>query len=212
MTSVDGSGTYAMALRRRRYTTALTPAAGVPLGPPHVASERAYLRGNLPALYHENGDFGLRMLGALELVLDPIVALLDALPAHVGPDLGPLDLLDLYAAWLGIDLDESWPEERRRELLRRAPELARRRGTRAGLELNLAIAFPELPLRVEESGGVSFGEQPAKRGKGGRPEFVVYCDMPIDEAQQAAVARVIDHARPVHVSYRLRVKAAPQRG
>jgi phage tail-like protein len=211
-TSVDTSGTYAAALRRRRYTTALTRAPDGREAVPPVASQRAYLRGNLPALYQQNGDFGLRLLGALEHVLDPIVALIDALPAHVSAGLAPLDLLDLFAAWLGVELDESWPPERRRELIRRAPELARRRGTRTGLELTLKIAFPDLPLRIEESGGITFGEQPAKRGKGGGPELVVYCDQPIDEARQAAVARVIDGARPVHVSYRLRVKATTQRG
>ena len=212
MTSVDGSGTYAMALRRRRYTTALTPHSGRPARP---AARR--LGACVPPRQPAGALPRERRLRPPPARRARAAARPDRRPPGLAPrarrpDLGPRDLLDLFAAWLGIELDESWPEERRRELLRRAPELARRRGTRAGLELNLAIAFPDLPLRVEESGGVSFGDQPAKRGKGGRPEFVVYCDMPIDEARQAAVARVIDHARPVHVSYRLRVKAAPQRG
>ena len=52
-----------------------------------------YLRGGLPAVYQE-GDFGMRFVGALEPMLDPIVALLDALPAHFDPDLAPRDVLD----------------------------------------------------------------------------------------------------------------------
>ena len=36
---------------------------------------------------------------------------------------------------------------------------------------------------------------------------MVYCDTPIPEKTQLAVARVIEQTKPVHVSYRLRVKA-----
>ena len=73
---------------------------------PPVASNRAYLRGGLPSIY-QDGDFGMRFVGALEEMLDPIVAILDALPAHFDPDLAPRDTLNLMAAWLGIELDES---------------------------------------------------------------------------------------------------------
>jgi phage tail-like protein len=185
---------------------------GVRKSAPLVASERGYLRGNLPAIYSQNGDFALRFLGSLERLLDPIVALLDALPAHVDPALAPADLLELFAAWLGIELDESWPEDRRRELIRRGPELARRRGTRAGLELALGIAFPDLPLRIEETGGVAWAVDPDALPAAKPPSFVVYCDVPLEVERQAAVAIVIDRVRPVNVSYRLRVKAGPKSG
>ena len=49
----------------------------------------------------------MRFVGALEELLDPIVAVLDALPAHFDPDHAPRDILDLLASWLGVDLDES---------------------------------------------------------------------------------------------------------
>src|SRR5215213_8693219 len=123
---------------------------------PAVASERAYLRGGLPAVY-QDGDFGMRFVGALEAVLDPIVAMIDALPAHFDPDHAPRDVLGLLAAWLGIELDESQPMPERRRLVTQAAELSRRRGTVRGLELALSLAFPGLPLRVEDNGGVSWG-------------------------------------------------------
>ena len=50
----------------------------------------------------------MRFVGALETLLDPIVAMLDALPAHFDPDYAPRDVLDLLSAWLGVELDESW--------------------------------------------------------------------------------------------------------
>ena len=171
---------------------------------PRPVSCRAYLSSRLPAIYQE-GDFGVRFVSAFERPLDPIVAILDALPAYFDAELAPEDLLEILAAWLGVELDESWPIERRRELVRRAGDLARWRGTRRGLELLLSIAFPELPLRVEDGAGV----QRATGSDAQVPEmpvgFVVYCSAPLDETERAALAGTIEQAKPAHVSYRLEV-------
>jgi phage tail-like protein len=172
---------------------------------PAVASSRAYLRGGLPAMY-QDGDFGMRFVGALEAVLDPIVAVIDALPAHFNPDHAPRDVLNLLAAWLGVEVDESQPIKERRRLVRESAELSRRRGTVRGLELALELAFPKLPLRVEDNGGVTWGDAQALESS--PSSFVVYCDKPIPETTQAAVARCIEQYKPVQCTYRLRVKAA----
>ena len=68
-----------------------------PVDTPPVASTRAYLRNGLPSLY-QDGDFGMRFVGALEELLDPIVAVLDALPAHFDPNHAPRDILELLSA------------------------------------------------------------------------------------------------------------------
>src|SRR3954451_946044 len=120
---------------------------------PRSASTRAYLRDGLPSLYAD-GDFGMRFVGALETLLDPIVAMLDALPEHFDPDYAPRNILTLLSAWLGVDLDESQPIAVQRDMIRRAAELGRRRGTKGGMELALSLAFPDVPLRVEDDGGV----------------------------------------------------------
>ena len=114
--------------------------AGTKATPP-VASSRAYLRAGLPAVYQES-DFGMRFIGALEELLDPIVAVLDALPAHFDPDHAPRDILSLLAAWLGVDLDESQEIRHQREMVRRAADLGRKRGTVAGMELALSSRSP----------------------------------------------------------------------
>lgn len=176
---------------------------------PSAASARAYLRGSLPAVYQEN-DFGVRFVGALERLLDPVVAMLDSLPAHVSPELAPDDLLELMARWLGLEVDESWPLERRRELVRRAGDLARRHGTKAGLEATLRIVFPEHPLRVEDTGKVTWSSDGAGKAEKAPAGFVVYCDAPLDERELAAVSRLIEQVKPVNVSYKLRVKAPPR--
>jgi phage tail-like protein len=196
--------------RRRFATTRIGPR--VAEGTPATASARSYLREGLPAIYRDpdTGSLGLRFVGGLEQLLDPIVALLDSLPAHFSAELAPRDLLELLGAWLGIDLDESWPEERRRELVKRAGELGRRRGTKGGLELALGIAFPHLPLRVEDAGSVSFAQRPEDLPKPGASGFIVYCDEPLSEQELVSVARMIEQVKPIQVSYRLRVRTRPR--
>ena len=88
----------------------------------------------------------MRFIGSLEELLDPIVAILDALPSHFDPNFAPPDILNLLAAWLGVDLDETQDIKHQREMVRRAAELGRRRGTVRGLELALKLHFPHLPV------------------------------------------------------------------
>jgi len=191
------------------FGTLMVRLASGPKETPAVASSRAYLRGGLPAVYQE-GDFGMRFIGALETLLDPIVAVLDALPAHFSPGHAPRDVLDLLSAWLGVELDESQTPAQRRAMVRQAAEIGRRRGTRAGMELALSLAFPKLPLRVDDPGGVRT-TPPDEGMEPPSPTFIVYCDKPIAEEVQAAVARCIEQYKPVHTTYRLRVKAAKKR-
>ena len=187
------------------FGTLMIRMASGPKETPPVASSRAYLRGGLPAVY-QDGDFGMRFVGALETLLDPIVAVLDALPAHFSADHAPRDVLDLLSGWLGVQLDESQTPAQRREMVRHAAELGRRSGTRAGMQLALTLAFPDLPLRVEDLGGVRTAP-PEEGTEVPAATFIVYCDKPIAEGTQAAVARCIEQYKPVHTTYRLRVKA-----
>jgi phage tail-like protein len=191
------------------FGTLMIQLSGGPKETPPVASARAYLRNGLPSLY-QDGDFGMRFIGALEELLDPIVAILDGLPAHFNPNFAPPDILELLAAWLGIDLDETQDIKHQREMVLRASELGRRRGTVMGLELALRLHFPELPMRVEDNGGVIHHARPPKQGNSSA-SFVVYCDVPVEENVQAAIARCIEQYKPVHATYRLRVKAAKKK-
>jgi phage tail-like protein len=180
-------------------------ASGKVNGAPPVVSRRAILRRGLPSIYHET-DFAMRFVGALEGVLDPIAAVLDTLPEQFSPDYASAHTIDMLSAWLGVDVDEAHELEARREAVRMAAELGRRRGTVRGLELALRLSFPGVPMRVEDDGGVrwSMDGAPAKVEP---PRFVVYVDVPIPEERQIAIARCIEQHKPVHATYRLRVKA-----
>ena len=114
-------------------------------------------------------------------------------------------MLDLLTAWLGLEHDEARSGEERREIVQMAPELMRRRGTREGLELALELAFPGVPLRVEDGGSVTWSLETLRPSHepSEPPSFVVYCDVPLPETRLAAVARLIEQAKPAHVGYRL---------
>ncbi|MDQ1374536.1 MAG: hypothetical protein QOJ09_1874, partial [Actinomycetota bacterium] len=82
----------------------------------------------LPALYQDD-DFALRFTAGLDDVAAPALAVLDNLTAYFDPLLAPSDFLPWLAGWVGIALDENWPEARQRALVARAGELYRSRGT-----------------------------------------------------------------------------------
>jgi phage tail-like protein len=174
---------------------------------PQPVSTNRYLRDHLPAIYAD-GDFGMRMVSAFEAVLDPLVATLDNLPEHFDAAYAPRDVLELLSDWLALERDELRSGEERRRIVRRAPELLRLRGTRAGIELALELAFPGVPFRVEDAGGVRYSLDPDGGWDDPPTSFVVYCDAPLEQDRLAAVARLLDLAKPAHVTYRLRVKAA----
>jgi hypothetical protein len=83
----------------------------------------------------------------------------------------------------------------------------RLRATRPGLELALELAFPDVPFRVEDAGAVTWSLDATNNGPDAPASFVVYCDVPLEQDRLAAVARLIDRAKPAHIPYRLRVRA-----
>jgi len=176
---------------------------------PEVASRRAYLRSGMPALYRE-GDFGMRFLAGLEPSLDPVVALLDSLPAYLSPPLAPTQLLELMASWLGLVVDEQTPSSVLRRLVLLAPEVNRWRGTAAGLELLLQLTFPELDCSVEDAGRALVVEGDEPMPPPPPASFTVRCGVPLGDEQRAALVRVIERERPVHVTYRLLESTPPE--
>ncbi len=100
--------------------------------PPGVPPHRSTYLDHLPGIYSEN-DFLGRFLLVFESVLSPVERTIGNLHYYFDPALTPEGFLDWLGSWLGLVLDERWPEERRRELVASAGELYRWRGTRRGL-------------------------------------------------------------------------------
>jgi phage tail-like protein len=112
-----------------------------------------YLR-YLPAVYQEDErsrDFLERFLSLFETFFSATERRINHLARYLDVDssLATGDFLRWLASWLSIPEDKSWSEEQLRELIRRAPELYRKRGTREGLEAMIEIFTGERPLVVE---------------------------------------------------------------
>jgi phage tail-like protein len=143
----------------------------------------------------------MRMLGSLERVIDPQVAILDCLAAYLSPNMAPEGMVAAMAAWLGQPPAASYGQSAGRGLLGAAEKLALLRGTRAGLELALKECFPKLHFEVEDHGSVlSAG---AADTDVPYPGFTVQCCEPLSPTQREQVRRVIDWQRPLQVKYTL---------
>lgn len=183
----------------------LHPKAFEEVPAPPAASARRRLRAGLPDIY-DDGDFGMRFLLGLEQVLDPVLATLDSLPALFHVELAPDHALAGLAAWLGVEDVEGLPPAARREALRRAGELGRLRGTRAGLQLALEVFYPDVPMRIEDHGSVIVSAEPGPAATAPAATFSVFCDEPLSDEVQLAVSRTIDRWKPAHAQYRLRIR------
>ena len=162
----------------------------------------------LPAIYHDD-DFAQRFLGALDDVLAPIFSTLDNFATYLDPGLTPDDFLDWLATWVGIGLDDTWDEARRREIVARAVELYRMRGTAAGLAAQVGIQTGG-EVEIIENGGTAWsvdagGELP------GSPEPLVVVRVAVDDPKSVDAGRVealVAAAKPAHVPHRVEVVKA----
>lgn len=170
---------------------------------PHPLGER------LPAMYLDD-SLVQRMTNAFDEVLAPIFSSLDNLDAYVDPDLAPEDFLLWLGDWVGLALDDSWPVERRREVLAAASGLYRVRGTARGLAAYLQI-LTGVPVEIEETGGTAYStgsdvEPP------GSPNFAMVVRLHVADVEQVDMTRLealVTTAKPAHVVHRIEVVAPP---
>jgi phage tail-like protein len=104
---------------------------------------------HLPAVYQraeaEPGSFLRALVGVLEATTQDLDGRIAAMARGIHPASAPPAWLDFVARWLGVPWDDGLDEAQKRALLLRAPDLARGRGTRAGLEALLEALLDELP-------------------------------------------------------------------
>lgn len=144
-----------------RYLALRLELTGTAEASPRVRSLRAdfprtSLASLLPAVYQREAapdTFLERFLALFGTYFDDAEARIDTLIRLFDPRAedrvrGPF--LTWLASWLALAAEASWPEETVRELLKRAPELYRLRGTRAGIEMLVEIFTGARPLVVEK--------------------------------------------------------------
>lgn len=163
----------------------------------------------LPGMFQDD-DFVQRLCDGLDEVLAPVLATLDALPAYLDPATTPLDVLDWLAGWTGTVLDPSSSPSRRRELVRRAAELHRARGTPRGVREAVASWCGVEPEIVESGGAAWSAEAGAPLPGTAELSLVVRVRVSDPAAVDAdALDAVVSATKPAHVPHRVEVVADP---
>lgn len=148
----------------------------------------------LPPIYDEHPFLGLFLL-AFEGILLPIEQTVDNFDLYLQPCTTPGHFLDQLAGWLGMTLDEKWPEDKRRAVVAEAADLFRRRGTRRGLSRHLEIytdVSPEISEPEDKPHHFHVLLKPPRGVKLHRP----------------TVERIILANKPAHATYSLEIKTA----
>ena len=150
----------------------------------------------LPSIYADDPFLG-QFLQIFEDIWAPLNRQLDQLHAYFDPRLTPREFLSWLSSWVDLTLDENWPEPRRRELIRRAADLYRRRGTVGALRDYLTIYMGAQPQIVED-------------GADGNPfHFTVLFRVGDPTAiDQDRIRRIVEEEKPAHTTYTLTVEKA----
>lgn len=150
----------------------------------------------MPSIYRDD-EFLERFLTIFEEVLSPVELVLENIHLYFDPGMTPESLLPWLAAWVDLSLDENWPIEKRRQLIKAGVELYRWRGTRRGLREYLRIYTGVDPEIIEH-----FDEE-----DGGPHRFTVAVTVSDPEAlDERTVHRVINAEKPAHTTYALEIK------
>lgn len=174
-----------------------------------IGAQSAYLK-YLPALYSESEFMG-RFLMIFESILGPLEGMIDNMASYLDPALCPEELLPWLASWMGLEVDDSWPVERRRELVGSADNLFRWRGTRRGLREFLRLYAGVEPQINEDFGGIGLAgvhELGQNTVLGGGNQHVFTVTFEVDDADTInvdGVRRIIEAEKPAHAGYILRV-------
>jgi phage tail-like protein len=82
-----------------------------------------------------------RFLRIFQTLFESFESQIDGFAGHLDADGTPSSFLEWLAGWIAMAFDGTMSESVRRKLLRHAPELYRMRGTPAGLQRFLSLAF-----------------------------------------------------------------------
>jgi phage tail-like protein len=165
----------------------------------------------LPSVYREDKLMN-QFLKIFDSILTPVENTVDNLALYFDPRLIPEALLPWLASWIDIALDPKWPLERRRELVGKAAELYRWRGTRRGLSEYLRIYTGSRPQIIEYIPGMildektHLGENTVLGSSGTGHHFTVILDL--DEkanVDERVVRQIIESQKPAHTAYTLQM-------
>lgn len=96
----------------------------------------------LPRVYQEDETsraFLERFLSIFKTIISGFEDKVTHIARYFNPESTPEEFLSWLGSWLALVLDEKWPENKKRKLIKRAPELYKKRGTVEGLKEYIEI-------------------------------------------------------------------------
>jgi phage tail-like protein len=117
---------------------------------------------NLPMPYRRDatqpGNLLRLLVGVLEATTQDLDTHIATLGSHIHPATAAGAWVDYIAGWLGLPWDGALADDQKRAILHHAADLAKGRGTRAGLETLLECLLPGSPRRFRVTDAtVDFG-------------------------------------------------------
>lgn len=190
-------------------------AARVDVLAPGATTRQSHLLQYLPALYQKD-EFLARFLLIYQSILDPIEETIDNTHHYFDPGTTPASFLPWLASWVGLELEPGLSEATQRELIRRAVELSRWKGTRRGLREELKIRTGARALIVENFDGMRLGQDASL---GLNTHLGVRCDQFVavtlatdggGATRQHDADRIVQDVKPAHVGHLVRIVPAPR--
>ena len=163
---------------------------------------RVYVPGDnffrtFPQVYQTDNDFLQRYLSIFSTMYQEFQEEIDALPELMDVDTAPEALLPMFARWLGLETDEAlFSSEELRRLLKAAPELMARKGTKWAVEKVVKL-FVEEPMYIVERNLIQSDKRHSEGLYGATPyDFTVMVGRKMDEKLRLRLKFLIDQFRP----------------
>jgi phage tail-like protein len=149
-------------------------------------------------------DFGRRLVGGFDDLLEPFFAVLDQFDAYLDPRLAPDAFVPWLAEWLAFSVREGTSVAELRQRFPHALEAIRWVGTRRGIAAAVR-AYTGLVVDVEDNGGVAWAIKPGEPLPGqSTPSLrILMPPPPTDSEQRDLVDRVVTSMKPAHLPHLL---------
>ena len=170
---------------------------------------RVYVPGDnffrtLPQVYQSDNEFLQRYLSIFSTMFQEFQEKLDALPELLDVDTAPKELLPVFASWLGLETDEMlFTPDELRQLVKAAPRLMERKGTKWAVETVIKLFVPE-EVYIVEYNLLSADERHSKNLYGETPyDFTVMVGRKMEEKLRLRLQFLIDQFKPIRSRYRI---------
>ena len=170
---------------------------------------RVYVPGDhffrtFPQVYQTDSDFFQRYISIFSTMYQELQEDINDLPKLLDVDTAPEKLLPVFASWLGLETDETLfsPQDLRR-LVKAAPELMARKGTRWAVEQVVGL-FAQGPVYIVERNLLEGTPEGGEALYGSTPyDFTVMLSCRQDEKLRQRLEFLVDQFRPVRSKCRI---------